>query len=129
MSTVINLKLSDEVYQRADRLAQLAGRSIDDVLGTAIKAALSPLTPPADFSADIDQLSDEQVLEIAERRMSPVQDQRLSMLLDRQQAGTIAADERLELTTLLQIYQEGLLRQAHALREAVRRGLREALTS
>ncbi|RAM52066.1 MAG: hypothetical protein C6Y22_08540 [Hapalosiphonaceae cyanobacterium JJU2] len=36
-------------------------------------------------------------------------------------------DERLELQTLMQIYQEGLLRKATALSEAVKRGLIEAL--
>jgi hypothetical protein len=33
--------------------------------------------------------------------------------------------ERGELLTLMQVYQEGLLRKAQALHEAVRRGLRE----
>ncbi|TBR61818.1 hypothetical protein B4U84_13925 [Westiellopsis prolifica IICB1] len=37
-------------------------------------------------------------------------------------------DERLELQTLMQIYQEGLLRKATALSEAVKRGLIEART-
>ena len=128
MSTVINLKLSDEVYHRVDRLAQLAGRSINDVLGSAIEAALAPLTPPAELPVAIEQLSDDQVLALAEQRMNLAQDQRLSVLLDRQQTGALSADERLELTTLWQIYQEGWLRQAQALRQAVRRGLREPLT-
>jgi len=37
-------------------------------------------------------------------------------------------DERLELQALMQIYQEGLLRKATALSEAVKRGLMEPLS-
>ncbi|WP_225894433.1 hypothetical protein [Atlanticothrix silvestris] len=55
--------------------------------------------------------------------MEPEQDSRLSELLDRQQAGTLTNDDRPELQVLMQIYQEGLLRKATALREAVKRGL------
>jgi len=51
----------------------------------------------------------------------------LSTLLDRQQAGTITEPERAELAALFQLYQEGLLRKAHALAEAMRRGLRDPL--
>jgi len=128
MSTIVNLKLPDEVYRRADRLAHLAGRSIDDVLGTAIAIALSPLTPPNELPLAVENLSNEQVLALTQRRMSAPQDQRLAQLLDQQQAGALADDERAELVTLMQIYQEGWLRQAQALREAVKRGLQAPLT-
>jgi uncharacterized protein YnzC (UPF0291/DUF896 family) len=57
--------------------------------------------------------------------MPPADDRRLSELLDRQQASALTADERAELHTLMQTYQEGQLRKAQALREAVGRGLRE----
>lgn len=129
MSTTINLKLPDEVYRRADRLAHLAGRSIDDVLETAIELALAPLTAPADLPAVVEGLSDDQVQALSERRMDATQDQRLSVLLARQQSGALVNDERFELAALMQIYQEGWLRKAQALREAVKRGLRESLAS
>jgi hypothetical protein len=60
--------------------------------------------------------------------MEPEQDTRLSELLDCQQADTLNEDERLELQTLMQVYQEGLLRKATALSEAVRRNLIEPLS-
>ena len=47
----------------------------------------------------------------------------LSELLDKQQAGIVTKSEHSELQTLMQIYQEGLLRKATALSEAVNRGL------
>lgn len=65
---------------------------------------------------------------LADLQMDPAQDQRLSTLLDQQQARQLRAEERVELVALMQVYQEGLLRKAQALAEAVRRGLREPLT-
>jgi hypothetical protein len=52
----------------------------------------------------------------------------LSELLDRQQASLLLENERAKLQTLMQIYQEGLLRKATALSEAVKRGLIEPLS-
>jgi hypothetical protein len=48
-------------------------------------------------------------------------------LLDHQQAGTLTSSEQAELVALMQVYQQGLVRKAQGLREAVRRGLREPL--
>jgi hypothetical protein len=59
--------------------------------------------------------------------MLPAQDRRLSALLQKQQAQALSDPERAELLALMQVYQEGLLRKAQALREAVRRGLRMPL--
>lgn len=63
------------------------------------------------------------------------QDARLSELLvgearrrHRQQAATLAEGDRSELQILMQVYQEGLLRKATALSEAVKRGLIEPLS-
>ena len=67
------------------------------------------------------------VLALSRLELPPTQDRRLSALLEQQQAGTLTDAERGELLTLMQAYQEGLLRKAQALQEAVRRGLREPL--
>jgi hypothetical protein len=68
---------------------------------------------------------DQGVAAAAESQLPRAEDQRLSELLDRQQAGALSAAEQGELRALMQAYQVGLLRKAQALREAVRRGLRE----
>ena len=49
--------------------------------------------------------------------------------LQKQQERTLSAPEQAELVALMQVYQEGLLRKAQALREAVQRGLRAPLES
>jgi len=129
MSTQVTVTLPDEVYRRANHLAQLSGRKLADLLVDAIDLSLSPLSPQADSYQPVSALSDEEVLALADRQMDPDQDRQLSALLDKQQSGTLGEGERPELFALMQSYQEGLLRKAQALREAVRRGLREPLES
>ena len=128
MSTKITITLPDEVYQRADRFARLANRDIASVLADTIQFSIPSTRTDVLALEPVSNLSDVQVLALTELQLEPDQDARLSELLDRQQADILAADERPELQTLMQIYQEGLLRKATALKEAVDRGLIEPLS-
>ncbi len=128
MSTQITITLPDEVYQRAERLARLANRDITSVLVDTIRLSIPPIGVDILDLEPISDLPDEHVLALTELQMEPDQDARLSELLDRQQAALLTEDERLELQVLMQIYQEGLLRKATALSEAVKRGLMEPLS-
>ncbi len=128
MSTQITITLPDEVYQQAERFARLANRDVASVLADTIQLSIPPIRVNILDLEPISDLSDEQVLALTELQMEPEQDDRLSNLLDRQQAGILVEDERLELQTLMQIYQEELLRKATALSEAVKRGLIEPLS-
>lgn len=128
MSTQITITLPDEIYQRAELFARLANRDVASVLADTIQLSIPSVRANVLNLEPISNLSDEQVLALTELQMEPDQDARLSELLDRQQADLLAEDERLELQALMQIYQEGLLRKATALSEAVRRGLMEPLS-
>lgn len=128
MSTQITITLPDEVYQRAERFARLANRDVASVLADTIQLSIPSVRANVLDLEPISDLSDEQILALTELQMEPDQDTQLSELLDRQQAGLLSEDERLELQTLMQIYQEGLLRKATALSEAVKRGLMEPLS-
>ncbi len=127
MSTQVAVTLPDEVYHRAERLAQLTNRKIAEILADTIELSLPPFSFQSEPVRPIAELSDEEVLALTELQMEPDQDRRLSTLLDRQQAGVLTEAERAELLALMQVYQEGLLQKAQALREAVQRGLREPL--
>ncbi|MGA9378273.1 MAG: hypothetical protein WBV73_05840 [Phormidium sp.] len=128
MSTEITITLPDEVYQQIERFARLANRDVASILADTIQHSI-PFTRADVFDLKpVSDLSDEQVLALTELQMEPDQDVRLSELLDRQQAGILVENERLELQTLMQIYQEGLLRKAIALSEAVKRALMEPLS-
>jgi len=126
MTGQITVTLPTEVLQRAEQLARRSGRPVDELLAETIELSLRPLgaSPETDDLADC---SDEAVLQKAEAQLPPSQDQRLSALLERQQAGVLTDPERLELAGLMEVYQTALWHKAQALREAVRRGLRPPL--
>jgi hypothetical protein len=127
MATSIVVTLQDDVYRRVEWLAQLTNRDLADLLADTITLSLPPLDSTTEVGRAVTGLSDEEVLELTELQMDPAQDRRLTALLQRQQADELSASERSELLASMQLYQEGLLRKAQALHEAVRRGLREPL--
>jgi hypothetical protein len=127
MTTRVMVTLHDEVYRRAEHLAQLTRREVADLLADTITLALQPLAVSAASVPAVMSLSDEEVLGLTELQMAPEQDRRLSGLLQKQQARALSAAEQAELVMLMQVYQEGVLRKAQALHEAVRRGLRMPL--
>lgn len=128
MSTQIIITLPDDIYQRAERFARLANRDVASILVDTIQLSIPPVSGDISNLEPVSVLSDEQVLVLTELQMESEQDARLSELLDRQQSGTLNEGDRSELQTLIQVYQEGLLRKATALAEAVKRGLIEPLS-
>lgn len=127
MSMSVTVSLPDDVYRRAEHLAKLTGCDMPAILADTLEASFSVLDATGVPEPPLSAASDAEVLALSRLTMDPVQDERLSELLDRQQAGELRADERLELVALMQVYQEGTLRKAHGLHEAVRRGLRAPL--
>lgn len=129
MCAQVTVTLPDDTYRRAEYLARLAGRDIADVLAEMIDQSLHPLGKQRLAADPVAELSDADVQAAADAQMDPAQERRLSELLAKQQAGQLASDERPDLLALMQVYQDGLLRKAQALNEAVRRGLRPPLAS
>ncbi len=131
MNKTITLNLPEDVYNRANSIAQLISRDLTDVLIEAISLSLSPTSPfnksDNNSTYSIQSLSDSEVIALSELQMESEQDSRLSQLLLKQQADTLSETERPELWTLMQIYQTLLVKKAVALAEAVSRGLREPL--
>jgi hypothetical protein len=120
----LTLTLPAGLLEKARIMAGRAGRTVDAVLVEAIERSLDPLGDALE-QKPVTQWPDEEVLSAADGQMPPEREERLSELLDRQQAGRLADAERPELTALMELYQRLLLRKAQALAEAVRRGLRE----
>jgi hypothetical protein len=125
MSNQITVTLPEDVIRRAELLARRVGRPVADVLAEVIELSLRPLGALPNGDRPVTAWPDDEVLAAAEGEMPDVEDARLSELLNRQQAGRLTDSERSELAALMQLYQAGLLHKAQALREAVRRGLRE----
>ncbi len=126
MVTRVTLSLPDELYRRAEGVARLTSREVTDVLADAIALSLPLFSDPSAVTRPED-LTDEDVLKLADDQLEPGQDRRPSELLGKQQDGILVPEERAELAALMQVYQERLLRKAQALNEAVRRGLRQPL--
>ena len=127
MSMQVTVTLRDEIYRRAERLAQLTGQNVSDILSTTLEASL-PSLESASHTKPLGEMSNAEVLALAESQMPWPQDKRMSLLLDKQQQRSgLTETERVELQTLMHVYQEGTLRKAQALAEAVRRGLRPPL--
>ena len=104
------------------------GQPVDDFLAQAVAATVNPLGVGAAVSrSDLTAWDDAEILKAADVQCPPEHDLRLSELLLRQQANQLANGDRAELQALMQVYQSELLLKACALREAVRRGLREPL--
>lgn len=127
MTGQITLTLPPEVLERAELLARRVGRPVGELLAETIEASLRPLGVAAKEVRPPAEWTDEEVLASADLQMPVAEDQRLSALLHRQQAGSLTDTERPELMALMQVYQQQLLLKAQALREAVRRGLRGPL--
>ncbi|MEG4087657.1 hypothetical protein [Microcoleus sp. POL10_C6] len=121
MTAQITLNLPDEVYHQAELLALQRHRTVSEILVETLENFLLPTAKP------VSALSDSEVITQTQLRLQPLQEQRLSELLDRQQSGTISSIELAELQALIHIYETRLLRQAQALNEAVWRGLLEPL--
>lgn len=127
MSTQITIRLPEDILKRAELLSMRTGRAVADVLSDAITLSLNPLGDRLEDERPLTSWTDKEVLAAAELQLPEADDERLSELLNRQQAGQLNDTDRPELTALMQRYQQGLLRKAVGLREAVRRGLCEAL--
>ena len=124
MSTQLTLDLPENLVARVQTIALRAGQSVNDLLAESIELSLKPWGTVLD--GDIHQCGDEDVLKACDLELSMSDDRRLTELLQ-QQAQTLAVGEQAELDSLMQVYQEGLVRKAEALREAVRRGVREPM--
>lgn len=127
MEQQITLTLSDTLLKRAAGLAAAVSRPIEKILAETLEMALPDVG--AEKLPSVASLSDKEVLALSQAHMESKQSSRLSVLLDKQQAGALTERERVELYSLYQNYQRLWLRQSEALAEAVRRGLRQPLSA
>jgi hypothetical protein len=121
MSAKVTLTLPDELYQRAEALADQSGRAVADVLMVTLDVTLPP--PLAASSIPVSEMSDKALLATSQMLMDDKQQERMAHLLTKQQTVPLDATESLELSLLLHRYDEGSRRKAEAVAEAVQRGL------
>lgn len=127
MKTQVTLTLPDELYERAERWATITRQDLSEALTDALAIVLRPTYVAPKLEKPVSSLSDQEVLALSKVQMAPTQGRRLGELLEKQREGELPDNERPELLTLMQVYEQLWIRQSEALAEAVRRGLRESL--
>ena len=125
MSTEVKITRPDDVFRRAEHLAELTHRDVEEVLTDALRLSLAHVAAEVVSSPPVSSLSDDEVVALANSQMERARNRRLVALQRKLGAGTLRDEEHSELQGLVHVYQDGLLRKAQALREAVHRGLIE----
>lgn len=127
MSEQITITLPDRIAKRINEWATFSQQDVTEMVATAIDVGLPELSGTQ--STPITALDDTAILELTEVNLDESTGERLDKLLVKQREGELTNAERKELLSLMQQYHEMWVRQAQALSEAVRRGLRPPLAT
>jgi hypothetical protein len=119
MSQQVTLQVSEQVIRQAAQVAVQTHQSVEDVLAAWLESVTT--------ERSVEELPDDEVLALADLRLTDEQDASLSELLERNREGALDADGQRELDEMMRLYEHGLLRKSQALKVAVQRGLREPL--
>ncbi|MBI1295221.1 hypothetical protein GC175_09720 [bacterium] len=116
--------------EQAQQLADDMDQDAASVLAETLELLWPTFGDVPDVKSDVpaSQLSDDEVLALADLKMNLEQNERLGYLQAKGKNTTLTADERYELLALMHIYQRGQLRKSQGLVEAVRRKLRPPLS-
>jgi Arc/MetJ-type ribon-helix-helix transcriptional regulator len=117
----ISVKLPDYLYRDVSRLAKTKKKSVSAIIKNAVSRAVSDELE--DLGRPLAACSDEEVLALANMKMSEAENRRMSELLGKQSEDAITPLERNELEAVMRVYQAGNLRKAQGIAEAVHRGL------
>ena len=130
MAREIVIQLPEFLAEQVEQIGAATQRDLQTVLSDSLELlwlTMGQLTR-SEICPPIENLSNVEVLQVADSKLAPSQNERLGYLQTKGKIENLTEPERYELLSLLQIYQLGQLRQAQALAEAVRRGLKEPLT-
>ncbi len=115
MNQQITIEVSEQVWRRANILAEQKSRKPEDVLEEWLEETVA--------ETRIEDLSDEEILALTENKFDDERQKKFSLLLTRNREEVLADSEKRELDELMRTYENGLLRKSKALRVAVERGL------
>jgi hypothetical protein len=130
MTIPITINLPESLAASVQRLGEATAREISDVLLDTLEIVLPTLDnlPEMSINSNIPDISDQEVLELANLKMDVVQNQRLGELQAKGKNTGLTAGERYELLILMSLYQMGQLRKSEGLAEAVKRGIKTPLS-
>lgn len=117
----VTISLPEKVFANVKSFASKTHRRIDEVIVEKIEREFPVDTEELD--RPLADCSDEEVLALANMKMSEAENRRMSELSEKQREETISPLERNELDALFRVYQVGNLRKSQGIYEAVKRGL------
>jgi hypothetical protein len=115
MSKTVMLELPEEIAQSATEVASRTHRSLEDVLVEWLDRSAAQIP--------VDVLPDERVLQLSRTELDAHTQTELSVLLAKNREASLRPVEQRRLDELMQIYRQGLLRKAEALKVAADRNL------
>jgi hypothetical protein len=122
----VTLSIPEYLYDRARRLAEEKALPIEDILVRQLEMTLVELPKlPPDEQAELDaltHLSDDALWTIAREKMEKEQQERMQILMPRNNMGSISSDEHAELTRLVDQGQRLMLRKGKAMALLTERG-------
>lgn len=128
MSIQVTLTLPDEMHETAQQWATMMHSDLSETLIDALSLVLTPVLPTSELPP-VSSLSDEDVASLTVAQMPTTAGVRLDELLEQRRDATLNPDDFAELMALMQLYNQLWIRQSEALAEAVKRGIREPMTS
>ncbi|HEY9703940.1 MAG TPA: hypothetical protein V6C58_15935 [Allocoleopsis sp.] len=129
MTVELKLHLPEKLVEYAKLLGYSTQRDIETVLTDTLEMLLPTLENLTEnqFYANLPNLSDAEILTLANSKMDTIQNERLGKLQTQGKNIGLTELEQYELSQLIQIYQIGQLKKSVALAEAVKRGLKKPL--
>lgn len=116
----IVVDIPDELEKAAHNMALRTHRNTEDVLREWLVQHVSEVP--------VNWLDDSRLLELIAEKLSDNDERELSDLLASNRERIMSLRERKRLDELMQIYGQGMVRKAEAMKEAVKRGLIPPLT-
>ena len=116
----ITLNLPDAIYQRLQHVANALNRPLEEVIFQSIEGNLPPAIDdlPSELRHELltlQTMTDQALWAITKTELSPLQWSRHQALLKKKQAGTINAEEEVELTSLRNDVDHFVMRRSYAM--------------
>ncbi len=117
----VTLNLPENVYRNFSKIAEEKHLRVEEVITGKLQDDFS--ANGDDYEKTVAGWTDEAVLALANLKIPKEQSDRMSVLLERLDAGEITDAEERELEIYTELYQISTLRKAYGIAEAVKRGL------
>jgi len=125
--TQLTVDLPDDVAASLALMAASRGRNTLQLAADLIRSSVAENTVEKELQS-LQGLSDEDVIAMADLRLTPDEDARLHELLELNGEDALSDQQRSELDDLMHVYDDAVLRKSMGLAEAVRRKLRAPLS-